>query len=59
VIAGRSRPPIAVRETLRDVLEFSHVTAKSIAQRGFKAANGQPSRLDSFIASLRDVRRQI
>ena len=44
-------------DALRDVLGFSHAAAKSIAQRGF--ANDQPSRLDSFIASLRDVRKQI
>jgi hypothetical protein len=31
--------------------------AKSIAQRGFKTTNEKPSRLDNFIASLRDVRR--
>jgi HK97 family phage prohead protease len=46
-------------DALRDVLGFSHAAAKSIALRGFKAANDQPSRLDDFIASLRDVRRQI
>jgi hypothetical protein len=46
-------------DVLRDVLGFSHAAAKSIAQRGFKVANEQPSRLDSFVASLRDVRRQI
>jgi hypothetical protein len=44
-------------DVLRDVLGFSHAAAKS--QRGFKVANEQPSRLDSFVASLRDVRRQI
>jgi hypothetical protein len=32
---------------------------KSIAQRGFKAADAGSSRLDRFVASLRDVRRQI
>jgi hypothetical protein len=41
------------------VLGFSHAAVKSIAQRGFKATNDQPSRLDGFIASLRDARRQI
>jgi hypothetical protein len=46
-------------DALRDVLGLSHAAAKSIAQRGFKVANEQPSRLDSFVASLRDVRRQI
>jgi hypothetical protein len=46
-------------DALRDVLGFSHAAAKSIAQRGFKVVNEQPPRLDSFIASLRDVRRQI
>jgi phage head maturation protease len=46
-------------DALRDVLGFSHAAAKSIAQRGFKMTNEQPSRLDSFVASLRDVRRQI
>jgi HK97 family phage prohead protease len=46
-------------DALRDVLGFSHAAAKSIAQRGFKTANEQPSRLDSFMASLRNVRRQI
>ena len=46
-------------DALRDVLGFSHAAAKSIAQRGFKVANEQPSQLDGFIASLRDVRRQI
>ena len=46
-------------DALRDVLGFSHAAAKSIAQRGFKVAYEQPSRLDGFIASLRDVRRQI
>jgi hypothetical protein len=42
-------------DALRDVLGFSHAAAKSIAQRGFKVTNEQPSRLDGFIASLRDV----
>jgi uncharacterized protein len=46
-------------DALRDVLGFSHAAAKSIAQRGFKAADASSSRLDGFIASLRDVRRQI
>jgi hypothetical protein len=46
-------------DALRDVLGFSRAAAKSIAQRGFKMTNEQPSRLDSFVASLRDVRRQI
>jgi uncharacterized protein len=46
-------------DALRDVLGFSHAAAKSIAQRGFKVVNEQPSRLDGFVASLRDVRRQI
>jgi Escherichia/Staphylococcus phage prohead protease len=46
-------------DALRDVLGFSHAAAKSIAQRGFKMTNEQPSRLDSFVASLRDVRPQI
>src|SRR5262249_33890272 len=46
-------------DALRDVLGFSHAAAKSIARRGFKMANEQPSRLDDFIASLRDVRRKI
>jgi hypothetical protein len=41
------------------LLGFSHAAAKSIARRGFKAASEHPSRLESFIASLRDVRRQI
>src|SRR5215472_17788695 len=45
-------------DALRDVLGFSHAAAKSIAQRGFKVADERPSRLDYFIASLRDVRRQ-
>jgi hypothetical protein len=46
-------------DALRDVLGFSHAAAKSIAQRGFKAADTASSRLDNFIASLRDVREQI
>jgi uncharacterized protein len=46
-------------DALREVLGFSHTAAKSIAQRGFKVTNGQSLQLDSFIASLRDVRRQI
>jgi phage head maturation protease len=46
-------------DALRDVLGFSHAAAKAIAQRGFKVADEQPSRLDSFIASLREFRRQI
>jgi len=46
-------------DALRDVLGFSRAAAKSIARRGFKVANEQPSRLDSFVASLRDVRRRI
>jgi HK97 family phage prohead protease len=46
-------------DALRDVLGFSHAAAKSIAQRGFKAADAGSSRLDRFVASLRDVRRQI
>ena len=46
-------------DALRDVLGFSHAAAKSIAQRGFKVADQRPSRLDRFVASLRDVRRQI
>jgi hypothetical protein len=46
-------------DALRDVLDFSNAAAESIAQRGFKVANEQPSRLDSCIAALRDVCRQI
>jgi uncharacterized protein len=46
-------------DALRDVLGFSHAAAKSIAQRGFKAADVGSSPLDRFVASLRDVRRQI
>ena len=46
-------------EALRDVFGFSHAAAKSIAQRGFKAADAGSSRLDRFVALLRDVRRQI
>jgi Escherichia/Staphylococcus phage prohead protease len=46
-------------DALRDVLGFSRAAAKSIAQRGFKAADASSSRLDRFVASLRDVRRQI
>ena len=46
-------------DALRDVLGFSHAAAKAIALRGFKAANDQPLRLEGFIASLRDIRRQI
>ena len=38
---------------------LSNAAAESIAQRGFKVANEQPSRLDSLIAALRDVCRQI
>jgi hypothetical protein len=37
----------------------SNAAAKSIAQRGLKVARMDASRLDSFIASRRDVRRQI
>jgi len=43
----------------RRAWRFSDAAAKSISQRGFKLTNEQPSRLDGFIASLRDVRRQI
>jgi hypothetical protein len=46
-------------DALRDVLGFSHAAAKSIAQCGFKATDAGSSRLDRFVASLRDVRRQI
>jgi uncharacterized protein len=46
-------------DALRDVLGFSHAAAKSIAQRGFKAADAGTSRLDRFVASLRRVRRKI
>jgi len=46
-------------DALRDVLGFSNTAARSIAQRGFKVANEQPSRLDCFVASLRDVRQKI
>jgi hypothetical protein len=46
-------------DALRDVLGFWRVAAKSIAQRGFKAADAGSSRLDRLVASLRDVRRQI
>jgi Escherichia/Staphylococcus phage prohead protease len=46
-------------DALRDVFGFSHAAAKSIAQRGFKATDAGSSPLDRFVASLRDVRRQI
>ncbi|MGJ5149860.1 HK97 family phage prohead protease [Bradyrhizobium sp. HKCCYLR1023] len=46
-------------DALRDVLGFSHAAAKSIAQRGFKASDGQASRLDDFMAALRDTRSRI
>jgi hypothetical protein len=41
------------------VLGFSYAAAKSIAQCGFNAADAGSSRLDRFVASLRNVRRQI
>jgi uncharacterized protein len=44
---------------LRDVGGFSHAAAKSIARAGFKAADAEPSGLEAFVASLRDVRRAI
>jgi hypothetical protein len=46
-------------DALRELLGSSHAAAKSMAQRGFKAANEWTSRLDSFVASPRDVRWQI
>src|SRR5215471_7126022 len=42
---------------LRDIGGFSHAAAKSIARAGFKAMDQGHSRLDDFVASLRDVRR--
>jgi uncharacterized protein len=44
---------------LRDVGGFSHAASKSIARGGFKAADAEPSGLEAFVASLRDVRRAI
>jgi hypothetical protein len=46
-------------DALRELLGSSHAAAKSMAQHGFKAANEKTSRLDSFVASPRDVRWQI
>jgi uncharacterized protein len=46
-------------EFLRDVGGFSHAASKSIARRGFKAADAEPSGLEAFVALLRDVRRAI
>jgi uncharacterized protein len=44
---------------LRDVGGYSHGAAKSIARAGFKAAEAEPSGLEAFVASLRDVRQSI
>jgi len=44
---------------LREVGGFSHAAAKSIAKRGFQAAESQSFGLQQLSASLRDLRRAI
>ncbi|WP_407155155.1 HK97 family phage prohead protease [Bradyrhizobium sp. STM 3557] len=44
---------------LREVGGFSHAAAKSIAARGFKAAEREPAGIEALAASLRSLRRAI
>jgi Escherichia/Staphylococcus phage prohead protease len=46
-------------EFLREIGGFSHAAAKSIARGGFKAAEGDLSGLEAFVALLRDVQSNI
>jgi hypothetical protein len=50
---------VIAMDTILVVNAGSNAVAKSIVQRGLKVAGMDASRLDSFIASLRDARRQI
>jgi hypothetical protein len=50
---------VIAMDTILVVNTGSNAEAKSIARRGLKVAGMDASQLDSFIASLRDVRRQI
>jgi hypothetical protein len=50
---------VIAMDTILVVNAGSNAVAKSIAQRGLKVAGMDASRLDSFVASLRDARRQI
>ena len=57
MFAVRARAGILVRWINQPLVEAA---AKSIApSAASRVANEQPSRLDSFVASLRDVRRRI
>ncbi len=57
-MAGEIATVRQFEDFLRDVGGFSHAAAKSIALSGFKSAEPDTSRLEAFMKSLRDAKRE-